>query len=705
MKQTLLLRSILLLFFFSIASFVAPVVAQTCTVSVSASSTLLCQGQQVQLTGNASFAAESWEWYLQGQATPVATTQNYQASVAGRYTLKASGSNCGTIESSSIEITAGSVPGIVSFSSGSSKVCSGALVTYSVGAIASAQSYTWLLPSGWAIQSGQGTNSVTVTAGSSGTISVKAVNACGEGPVTSMAVNVVGTPGLPDVTNAYICAGSSATLSVQNPTPTFIYSWYATATGGTRIATGASLVTGTLTSTQKYYVQAENECGFVSARSEVTVNVSAPIGNNLIEEKQALCAGQIPESITGSVPTGGNGIYSYTWEVSYDGVNFMVASGQYNGISYSPGAVTQPIWLRRKVLSGSCAYTYSNAIYLSILPAPAAPLAGNATACEGGITKLNVHNPDPKLTYRWYFAGQPNGIFAVGPSILSAPVMQDTLYYVEAVNEAGCVGPRTSVVVTLVEPFYDNTIGEAHTICAGDIAVQLGGLAPKGGNMNYSYLWEASIDGVSYTAATGLNTTKYYSPDRLEQTTWFRRKIVSESCPLLVSEPVKITVLPKPEKPSINLGATTLTASIAGVTYTWLKDGVELSNVTTRSISFDAAGSYKVRVQNEQGCYSDFSEALQATPQPNALNSELANMGVSVAPNPTSGKIVVHTRQPLENAVAAVYNLAGKEVYRQAIGAVAVAYELNLAHLESGVYVLFVRTGKQQFVQRIIIVK
>ncbi|GAB3202966.1 hypothetical protein GCM10027293_30990 [Pontibacter aydingkolensis] len=666
---------------------------------------MLCQGQQIQLTGSASFNPDSWEWYLQGQATPVATTQNYQASTPGIYILKASGSSCGTVESNSIELTTAVALSTPVFSSGPANLCAVTPATYSVNPVEGATSYTWMFPTDWTVVSGQGTATVHVISGNNtGSIAVRAVSACGESLAASMYITISRVPPLPEVSNQFTCEGKSVLLTVQNPKSGTTYIWFNSATAATPIAAGASFNTGVLTSTTQYYVQAENECG-VSGRNEVTVNVSAAIRNNIIDGKQALCAGEIPASINGSIPTGGNGVYSYIWEISYDGINYMLAPGQNYVRTYSPGTISQSTWLRRKVLSGSCEHSYSNTILLSILPVPAAPVADRATACKDGVITLKVRNPDPKLTYRWYFIGHQNSVYGEGTSIQTVPVVQDTVYYVEAINEAGCVGPRTTVEVGLAEPFYDNTIGEPQTICAGEAAAELGGLAPKGGSMNFAYLWEASIDGINYSTAPGISSMKYYSPGLLAQTTWLRRNIVSESCPLLVSDPVKITVLPLPPKPSISKGATTLTASIAGVAYVWQKDGVVLPNATTQSIIIDAAGTYTVRVQKEGGCFSDFSDPLNVTPLPNAVTLDAAKAGIMVSPNPTTGKFILYTQQPLWQATIAVYNLAGKAVYSKRESIIERETEVDLADLPAGLYVLFVKAGQMQFSQRVVVVK
>lgn len=79
-----------------------------------------------------------------------------------------------------------SQPGTIS---GNTNVSSGSSETYVVPAVSGATSYTWTLPSGW---SGSSTStSITTTVGSSGgNISVRANNACGAGPVRTLAVTV-----------------------------------------------------------------------------------------------------------------------------------------------------------------------------------------------------------------------------------------------------------------------------------------------------------------------------------------------------------------------------------------------------------------------------------------------------------------------------------------------------------------------------------
>ncbi|MDR2621847.1 MAG: DUF1566 domain-containing protein, partial [Dysgonamonadaceae bacterium] len=104
-------------------------------------------------------------------------------------------------------------PGTIS---GNINVTSGTIQTYEVPAVPGVR-YTWSLPNGWSGSST--TNSITVTAGSSGgTISVTPVNSCGSG--TARTLSVATCPGAVITNGAYSGPatsnfGSAATTMAQ----------------------------------------------------------------------------------------------------------------------------------------------------------------------------------------------------------------------------------------------------------------------------------------------------------------------------------------------------------------------------------------------------------------------------------------------------------------------------------------------------------
>lgn len=126
-------------------------------------------------------------------------------------------------------VSGGSPPASPASVSGNSTVCVGSIFTYSISPVNLATGYTWTVPPGATINSGQGTTSISVTFGNtSGTISVTADNICGSSTPTNFSVTV--NP-LPVVTlgNDITQCGGSVTLDAGNAGSSFMWSDNSTA--------------------------------------------------------------------------------------------------------------------------------------------------------------------------------------------------------------------------------------------------------------------------------------------------------------------------------------------------------------------------------------------------------------------------------------------------------------------------------------------
>ena len=88
------------------------------------------------------------------------------------------------------------------------------------------------------------------------------------------------------------------------------------------------------------------------------------------------------------------------------------------------------------------------------------------------------------------------------------------------------------------------TISASQTICYNTAPAQLTGTPPTGGNPPYTYQWQNSPNGTTWTdisGATGLN----YQPPALTATTWYRQKQISASgAGTVITNTVTITVYP-----------------------------------------------------------------------------------------------------------------------------------------------------------------
>lgn len=198
----------------------------------------VCQGQlNVTYSVGAITNASWYNWTLPPGAIFSGTT--YTNSITVSYTgaaingnITVAGANgCSVGTSSSFAVTLASLPASAGAITGSSTVCAGLSgVVYSVPAIANATGYSWTVPSGATIVSGNNTNSITVnySAGaSSGTITVFGSNACGNGSGSSLIVAVSAVPPAPTVnanSGTTFCLGGSVVLSFT-PSAGYTYQW------------------------------------------------------------------------------------------------------------------------------------------------------------------------------------------------------------------------------------------------------------------------------------------------------------------------------------------------------------------------------------------------------------------------------------------------------------------------------------------------
>ena len=143
--------------------------------------------------------------------------------------------------------TAGSgVPNQPGTITGPNSVCAGATASYSISTVVGATSYSWTVPVGAVINSGNGTTSINVTWGTtSGNVSVVANNACGASTAQTLAVTVNPLP----VVNLGppITACASVLLDAQNAGSAYL--WSTTATTQTITVTTSGSYTVTVTST------------------------------------------------------------------------------------------------------------------------------------------------------------------------------------------------------------------------------------------------------------------------------------------------------------------------------------------------------------------------------------------------------------------------------------------------------------------------
>jgi hypothetical protein len=133
-----------------------------------------------------------------------------------------------------------------------------------------------------------------------------------------------------------------------------------------------------------------NSC--IGTSNIVTLRDYPVLRNNTISSDQIICPGTIPQKITGSIPSGGDGVYSYTWQ---DSSSLHTWTNIPDAVScdYQPGALNTPVKFRRIVLSGpgSCCNSYSDAVLVDLHGLPAGNIVNEAdTLCNYSNSVLNI---------------------------------------------------------------------------------------------------------------------------------------------------------------------------------------------------------------------------------------------------------------------------------------------------------------------------
>ena len=115
----------------------------------------------------------------------------------------------------------------------------------------------------------------TISPSATTTFVVTATNALGCSTASQITVTVQNKPASPAANAVAVCSGASATLTVNNPNPSFTYKWYDVSTGGSALHTGNFYTITNATTAATYYVEAISSAGCVSdSRATVALTVN-----------------------------------------------------------------------------------------------------------------------------------------------------------------------------------------------------------------------------------------------------------------------------------------------------------------------------------------------------------------------------------------------------------------------------------------------
>jgi len=330
------------------------------------------------VTASGGTPSLTYQWYKNGSSISGATGTSYGATTTGAYycITSATGSGCGTSQSSTVTVAVVADPAITTQPIGAT-ICSGATHTMSVSASGGTPSltYQWY-KNGSSISGATSTNFGATTTGTYYCIASASGSGCGTSQSSTVTVTVVADPAITtQPVGATICSGATHTMSVaaSGGTPSLTYQWYK---NGSSIS-GATSTTYGATTTGTYYCIASatgSGCG-TSQSSTVTVTVVADPAITTQPVGGAICSGD-SKTLT-VVASGGTPSLTYQWYKNGSSISGATST------NYS--ATTAGTYYCIASASGSgCGTAQSSTVTVTVTPnASIASVTGTSPLCIG----------------------------------------------------------------------------------------------------------------------------------------------------------------------------------------------------------------------------------------------------------------------------------------------------------------------------------
>lgn len=359
------------------------------------------------------------------------------------------------------------------------------------------------------------------------------------------------------------------------------------------------------------------------------IKVQPGITNNTISSDAAVCINNPAPLITGSVPSGGNGVFTYQWQLSTDGTSWFDIIGA-AGQDYSPGILTQTTQFRRNVstdlCTGSQAHT-SNVVTVTIRPdAVAAFNPADTIGCAPfGLTPALINlqpYPGRNGDYLWYAADVFIGSGSTFPGYTITQTDDTVVIKLVAVSLYGCLDDSMShrfITQKLPQPSF--TLSD--TVSCGPLTVQIQNTTPDASS--FTYLWD--FDNGQTSAAVQPGAVVFQPNPNYGDTTYTISLTVFSACDTVtVSQSIRIKTNPKALfAPNSTSGCSPFTVefhntSLGADSYEWdFGDGTSFTTASADPVTHvyhtGIRDTFYVRLKANGECGSDtLRYAIVVTP-------------------------------------------------------------------------------------------
>lgn len=558
--------------------------------------------------------ASSQNWTTSGVGifnlgTPVLYQSLSNSCTSDVLTLTANGIGaCSTnTVSDSVTLTINcTIPSLGTITSNSSTtICQGATATYSIPINSSVQNYTWSVPSGATIQSGQGTSTIQVlysTTASSGNVSVTGTNGCGS-VIASLPIVVNTLPTGVSISGPQtVCAGSNNIVYTASIIPNATgYVW--TLPNGSSITTASNTITisyGLTEVSGNLGVSGSNACGTgpASATFPITIKPLPTLTSSLTPP--AICSG----TLFTYNPTSANPGSSFTWtRANQTGISNAVGNGNGSISETLINTTTNVVSVVYQITTSSQGCTNTQSITVDVNPVPS--LTSNPTPaaiCSGSVFNYSptsasigtiswIRNPVIGITE---LGSNGSGtINEVLTNNTTSPVTVTYLFSIPATAN-GCSSATTTQLNVVVNP--KPLVGvNSIVLCAGASQIITATASTIG---TYSYAWTVptGVTNPGNLASFSVNTLGTYSAIITDIVTTCSSLSASG---IVTSVPLPIVTL---NSETICQGATAILTATPGTlgnyNYVWTVPTGASNPGNINTLTSGIAGVYSVIITN-----------------------------------------------------------------------------------------------------------
>jgi len=556
----------------------------------------ICSGGSTNITASGA-STYSWSNGL-GSSNPVTVSP----AITTTYTVTGTDGNACTNTANAVVTVGGALP-IITFTTNpsSGSICVGDIASITASG---ADIYVW--------SNGLGSsNPLTVNPTTNTTYTVTGTNTFG---CSNTATTVITVNSFPSIIITYnpssgiICKSQKLAAIYANPTDgisSYNYSWN---TGGS----SSSLTGLTPTSSTTYTVTVTNTDGScpITANAVITVNTAVP-SVTVSQLTSFVCNGNMT-TLTAN-PTGGSGVYSYSWSA---------ALGSTQTVNASPTTTTT--YTVTVTDANTC--TTKNTATFKVLTVASATSA--ATICNGGSATLSATESGGTSPYTYSWSSNPLGYtstystaattvtnYAVYPTITST--------YTVTTTDANSCSATSSVAVKVV-----TVTSTANTVVCNGSSFTLS--AASGNSTALTYSWSSNPIAFSSTLST-------QSVTPASATTYTVTYTSTSGCTATSSTSVSINSIPViTVNPATNVckGSTVSLSSTSGDSYAWASNPAGLSSASsTPTVAPTATTTYTVSVTTSgKSCSATNKVTISAWTQTNSL---------TVSPNPVCNGVTV----------------------------------------------------------------